>query len=168
MMERTGRLFNVLIVVAGALVAVESTLLLLSGYSFTSKEFGTIGPATLSLLAVQIIIFCAMAIAASALTFAPKPIMPDKTQNVAHLASFAIGATLAAEGLAAINISFTLMSSIAATSTMLIGIQLLCLGMLVMFGNLLSERPGRLADLTPRLNALILILLLFPAAFLIV
>lgn len=167
-MERTERLFNVLIMAAGALVALESTMLLLSGHSFTSEAFGTIGPAALSLLAFQIIIFCAMAIAASALTFAPGMQMTERVQKAIRLASFMIGAILAVEGLASINVSFTLMGSIAVTSAKLIGIQLFCLGVLVMFGNMLSERPRGLTDPSPRLTALMFILLLFPSAFLIV
>ncbi len=167
-MERARRLFNVLIVMAGALVALESIILLFSGYSLTSIEFGTIRSGTLFLLALQVVMFCAIVIATSALTFARKLQVAEETRRTILNILFIIGAILAVEGVAAINISFTLMSSVATTSAMLAGLQLFCLGMLVMFGNMLSGQTLELTSPSPRHIALIFILLLFPSAFLIV
>lgn len=166
--EQVKKAFSMLILLTGGLVLVEFVLLLVRENSLISSEIGAISSTTISILTVQVVITCLVILVIIALSLFPRMQEVTKIQNVLQMILFIAGIVLAMEGLAAINISSTALGENAQFAVMLAGLQLFCLGALVISSYIVAgKKINLLADISGY-AALSMMLLLLPAAFLIV
>lgn len=163
---RVGRSFDLLILIAAGLVTVEAMLLIMQGHSLTISGLGELSSILLTILSVQVILICGVAnviIVCRRLNI----IKSAKLQNLALSTFILSGIVLTIEGLAAINISLNVQGAMASTSSMLAGLQLFCLGALVIINFTVSEDKPALPMGMPSSVILLFLLSLLPAAFLI-
>ena len=160
------RSFDILILMAGGLVVAESVLLILQGHYLIVSGLGELSSSLLLVLSVQVIVACAVVIAI-VVCRRLNIIKSAKLQNLALSAFILSGIVLTIEGLAAINISLNVQGAMASTSSMLAGLQLFCLGALVIISFTASEDKPTLPMEMPSSVILLFLLSLLPAAFLI-
>jgi hypothetical protein len=165
--EPVKKAFSMLILLTGGLILVEFIMLLAQGNPIVSSEIGAISSTIISILAIQVVITCLVILGIIAPSLFPGKQEVTKVQNVLQLILFVAGIVLAVEGLAAINISSTILGEVAQFAVMLAGLQLFCLGALVISSYIVAGKKINLPADISGYAALSMMLLLLPAAFLI-
>ncbi len=163
---RMRNLFGIFTLISGALVSAGALTYLFDPYYVYSGDLGLLTPAALSVVFAQLLAVSLLLMTITALLMLPVLPKTERVLNALYLAAGLAGAVLAAEGLALINVSITSTDSFGSITMMLTGSQSFCLGGLAISGVIIAEDKPRLLKNAHGYTALMFLLLLLPAAFL--
>lgn len=152
--------FGLLIALAGAVVSAECMLVIGGRYSFDAGPLGVLEPSVLTALAVQVVAMCVAAVALTAALMVPALKRSVPFSRFSQLALLHLGIVLAAEGIAAVNLS-----AAASNTAVMASLQLFFLGALVVSSTLVGEGRRALSRANPGYTVLLFLLCLLPAAF---
>jgi hypothetical protein len=160
-------ILHLLIIIAGAVLALQCLLLLTIVGPITFSNVGTISTTVVSTVLLLVTILCSLLAISAVLTIRAAR-KEGGGRQIYYLVPFIAGAVLTLLGLAIISFSRDVVSGISSSIMVLIGIQLAALGVLSAV-SFISEKGGNssLIKGVPNYAILLFFLLLIPAAFLI-
>lgn len=161
------RMLDMLVLLTGGLISLECMVILTSPFSLRIDGLGTLAPSTVGLLAIQMIVLCLVALLATAFLIMPGSKRTDRATKIAHLVALFSGVLLSIEGLATINVSTTISSAASSGVIRTAGLQLFCLGALVISSFIVAEGRPSLPKGISEYAVLMVLLLMLPAAFLV-
>lgn len=156
-----------LMLFSGGVLAVQCILLLAVIGPITVMGIGTLSQGMVSWILIEIIMVCAILSVFSILCLRPGFALDPVKKISPLLFPFLGGSIFCIEGIASINLSSAIVSGISSSFTILIGIQLFCLGIISISAFVAAKGNSYLVRYVPNYFVLIFFLLLIPPAFLI-
>jgi len=162
---RPRTLSRIMLLMASALVAVQSLILMTQISPASFVGLGALSIETISLILLQIIIFsCILGIFCLRSLLDKDGRFRGRFGNIS-IVSFAIGLILSAEGLVTINLNGSIITGTTSILMICIGLELYTLGILSMTSYVQTEKEATLHGSTPFIAAILFILLMLPTAF---
>jgi hypothetical protein len=166
MVKNLKRVLYLLMLLSGGVLAVQCILLLSKVEPITLIGIGTISQGTVSGLFIEVILICVILVLFGLLTFRPG-LAADPSKKLSPLLVLLIaGSICCIEGIASINLSTSIVTGIDKTITILIGIQLFCLGIISISSYVAAKGRSYFIKNVPNYCVLLFFILLIPAAFL--